>query len=461
MDTKMKTKWAVLAACAAISLAVAIGCNTEGGSTYGQGGGVLTNKPAIVEIRLGVPVCSPTPAPSALKESVFSGSAAGYLYIGPTCTDSNSSMYVWIKVLTSVSPSQVDSYTWTIKNWRSSSTTNGVFTPDSYDELLDTNGMFSVKTVANQIQYMSPANLPALAQLAKEQIDVTVMTRDGQIASGYIAFYLHNGHAGGDDTVFGTLTGQDLPYNASQARPGSVADYYTLVGKDTTNVIDMKGDLDTLGNFDTYLALYDSNLNTVAVNDDIGAGNKNSQIATFLNSGALYYVEATSFTNTLAGAYSLSVRDGILTNVPNPFPSNILCNNPASIAGDYSVTETMVISLTFNGQTHTFTNVTSTSATIMQDGCSFWYQFNDPAGVIPPVMRMGRVNYSTLSLYNETYIPQSPEISITSSTLSGSGQAFATGLQITSGGSIAGTFTDTFTPIPFRIDYTNSASFAK
>lgn len=460
METKMKTKWAILAGFAAIAIAVAIGCDTEGGSTYGEGGGTGSDtKPAVVQFRFGVPVCSAT-GQGSLNGPVMSGSV-GYLYVAPTCASPDDSMYVWISVLSSISPSQIDHYEWTIRNWSASSKTNGVFTADSYDELVPGTNVFTVKTLANQIRYMSPTNLVALTELVTEQIDVTVVTTDGRMASGYVSLYLNNGKETGDDIVFGSLTGLDLPYNASQARPGNTADYYAITGTGSSNVIYLEGD------FDTYLALYDANLNNLAVNDDIKPGdNTDSLIAEVLTKDMTYYIEATSYSNELAGNYSLSVSAGVLTNVPNPFPSSVPCNSPASIAGDYSVVETMIIQLTFNNQTYALTNVTSTTVRVMQDGCDFWYRFNDPTGLIPPVIRMGRIDYSTLSLYSEAYIPQSPEIIVGSSTLlTGSGLSYGTGLQIDSSGSMTGIFNNSpgnlKTAVPFQIDYTSVSKFTR
>jgi len=70
---------------------------------------------------------------------------------------------------------------------------------------------------------------------------------------------------------------------------------------------------------------------------------------------------------------------------------------------------------------------------------------------------MGRVNFADLSLYNEAYTPQTPEIFITANSLSGFGQSYASGLQINSSGSVRGTYLG----LPFQIDYVSKASFSR
>lgn len=443
----MKTKWGILAGFAAVVLAIALGCDTKGGSSVDGGGGV-TNKPVILQIRFGVPVCS-TSGAGALDGAVFSG-GAGYVYVAPNCTISNANMYVWIKVLSSVAPSAVDHYIWTLRNW-STSAPNGIFTADTYDQVISTNGVFKVRTSANQIRYMSTtaANLLALASVYNQMIDVTVVTKDGQMASGYISVYLHSGKERGARVVFGTLTSLD---RLSHARPGNFADYYSLLGSGSTNTIYLEGD------FDTFLSLYDSNLNLVTNNDDIIDGfDLNSRIVHLLTTNSTYYLEATSFSNNVIGNYSLSVSNTteLLTNVPSPFAPVGSCDD---ISGDYAVSDVLEMKLTFNGQAYAFTNVSSSSVTITQTNCDFMYSWVDSSGLIPPVVRMGLVNFTDLTLYNEAYIPQTPEMFITGSTLTTlGGKAYASGLQLDSAGSVSGTFLG----IPFTIDYVSRSSFAK
>jgi hypothetical protein len=444
METNMKTKWGILTGCAALALTMVIGCDTDGGSSITDGPG-STNKAVIVQIRLGVPVCSSTGA-GALNGAVFNGGAA-YLYLSPSCANPADTLFLPIKVLASEPASAIDHYVWTIRNW-SSTAPNGMFTADSYDQVLDTNGVFKVRTSANQIRYSSTsaANLLALASLFNQMIDVTVVTKDGRVASGYISLKLHNGTAVGDGLLFGDLSATD---SFSNARLGSFADYFSIVGAGTTNVLSLEGD------FDTFLALYDTNLNLLAQNDDVIPGLiLSSEIRSLLTNGTTYFVEATSSSNRVIGSYSISNNTGALTPMASPFVSGGTCDN---VSGTYAVTDVQAINLTFNGQSYTFTNVVSTAVTLVQNDCDFAYLVNDPNGVIPPLVRMGRVDFTSIELYSDTYLPQSPDIFITSSAVTGSGRTFSSGLEIDSVGNIQGTFLG----FPFTVTYTSRAAFAR
>ena len=266
------------------------------------------------------------------------------------------------------------------------------------------------------------------------------------MASGYISLNLHNGMAQGDGLIFGDLSSLDSPSNA---RFGSYADYYRVLGTGATNVLSLEGD------FDTYLALYDTNLNQLAANDDIVDGLiLNSEIVRVLTNGAAYFVEATSSSNSVVGNYSISNSTGILMPVPNPFVAPGSCG---SVAGTYSVTEIMAIDLVFNGQSYALTNVTVVPVTLSQSGCDVQYQVNDPTGLIPPILRMGRLDFTTLTLYNDAFIPQSSDLFITASAVSGSGRSFAGGMEINSSGTVQGTFLG----LPFSVNYTSRATFSR
>ena len=435
----MKTKWGIFAGLAAVAVAVAIGCDTSGGSSSSDGPGT-TNKPVIVQICFSVPDCSPN-TPALYNGAAFGG-GAGYVYVAPNCANGTDSTYVWIKVVTDLSPSAIDHFIWTIRNW-SGASPNGIF--DNFDTVLDTNGVFKVRTSIDQIRYISAsaADLLALAELFNQQIDVTVVAKDGQITSGYISLKLHNGMATGANLVFGSLLSTDAWANS---RPGHFADYYQLMGTGASNELSMEGD------FATSLVLYDNNLSGVATNDGLFSGSLISEINTFLTNGATYVVEATSFGAAVTGNYSIFNSTGPLTPIPDPFGGGGQCDN---IAGTYAVTEVLAINLQFGGQSYVFTNISSSTTAILQNGCDFAYQVNDPTGLIPPVLRMGRLAFTTIELYNEAIIPQCPDIFISSSTLTGTGRSSAAGVDIDS----AGTITGTFLGLPFSIDYTSEARF--
>jgi hypothetical protein len=353
-------------------------------------------------------------------------------------------------VVSDASSSAIDHYIWSIRNWTNAAP-NGEF--KDYDQLLNTNNSFQVKTTLNQVRYESAttAELGALTAVYDQQIDVSVVTKDGQVASAYISVKLHNGQASGADLVFADLAGADA---ASQIRPGSFADYYLITNLGAGNVLSMEGA------FDSFLAIYDTNLNVVATNDDIIPGLVlNSQITNALPSGN-YYVEATSRSNGVTGSYSINNSTGPLIPVPDPFSSGS-CGS--IVAGTYEVAELVVLNLTFNGQTTTLSNRVNTTVTVGQDGCDFYYRVNDPTGLIPPLLRMARLNFNQIEVYNDAYLPQSSDLFVTSSGITGSGTAFGSGLSIESTGSLVGTFlsSGSFAGFPFRVDYTSRAAFSK
>jgi len=449
METNQKTKWGILAGVSAIALAIAVGCETKGGSS-GDDAATSTNKPVVIQVCFGVPKCSDA-GPGALDGAVFNG-AGGYLYVSPSCASSNATMYVWIKVISSLPASAIDHYIWTLRNW-STNAPNGTFTSDTYTEVLDTNGVFKVKTTLNQIRYSSTTagNLLALARLFTQAIDVTVMSKDGKMASAQISFFLHNGMATGADVVYGNLSALD---SASNVLPGRKSDYFSLAASSGTNVLDLMGD------FDTFLALYDTNLMLLTANDDVSGLNQDSQITTVLTSGVPYFVEATSALVVSNGNHSLRVTNpgaatnGVLTPVTSPFAPAGSCG---SVAGSYTLTETLGIRLTFNGENFALTNITVAPVTVAQTNCAFTYLLNDPNGLIPPVVRMGRLNFTDITLYNDTYLPQTPDIVIVSSTIRGTGTTFATGMTINSSGTITGTFLG----LPFALEYNSVGNFAR
>jgi hypothetical protein len=441
MENNMKTKWGILAGVAAIVLAVAGGCDTDGGSS-GDAGAGTTNKPVIVQICFSVPDCSAS-TPALFNGAAFGG-GAGYLYIAPNCANTNDSTYVWIKVVSDLSPSTVDHFVWTIRNWTGAAP-DGIF--DNFDEVLDTNGVFKVRTSLDQIRYISAAaaDLEALTELFNQQIDVTVVAKDGQVTSGYIALKLHNGTATGAQLVFGSLQSLD---NFSQFRPGSFADYYAFTNTAATNVVSMEGD------FATTLVLYDTNLNGVATNEGLFSGSVISEITASLAPNTPYVVEATSANDQDTGSYSILNNSDPLQPIPNPFVSGGQCDD---ISGVYTVTEILTLTLQIQGQSFTLTNVSSDVTTLVQNGCDFAYRVNDPTGVIPPNVRMGRLDFTTIDLYNDAYLPQCPDIFITSSVLVGNGRVTAAGVSIDS----SGTLTGTFLGVPFTVDFVSQASFVK
>jgi len=435
----MNTKWGIFAGFAAVALAVAIGCDTSGGSSISDGAG-STNKPVIVQICMSVPDCSSN-TPALYNGAAFGG-GAGYLYIAPNCATATDSTYVWIKVVTDLNPSTIDHFVWTIRKW-SGASPNGIF--DNFDEILDTNGVFKVRTSLDQIRYISAsaAELLTLTELFNQEIDVTVVAKDGQITSGYIALKLHNGTATGANLVFGSLLSTDA---WAGSRIGHYADYYRMTGAGASNLLTMEGD------FATALVLYDTNLNGVATNNGLFSGSLISEIRTFLTGGATYFVEATSASERVTGNYSILNTTSPLTPVPNPFGGGDQCEN---IAGTYSVAETLTIDLVFQGQSYTFTNLTSSTTEIVQNGCDFAYHVNDPTGLIPPMLRMGRLAFTTIELYNDAIIPQCPDIFITSSALTGSGLTSEAGVDVNSSGTITGTFLG----LPFQVNYISRAEF--
>jgi len=74
-------------------------------------------------------------------------------------------------------------------------------------------------------------------------------------------------------------------------------------------------------------------------------------------------------------------------------------------------------------------------------------------------VRIIGLNFTTIDLYSGAVIPQSPDIFISSSSISGAGRAFIGGLVIDSSGSIQGTLQESFGIQAFRIDYTSRADF--
>jgi len=444
MNTKMKTKWAVLAGSVAIMGFVATGCfETEGGSSSNDGPG-STNRPVVVQICFGVPVCSTT-GQGTLNGAVFNG-GAGYVYVSPGCSSSSASMYVRIKVLASASAQEIDYYEWTIRNWTGAAP-DGIFTADTYDSLLDTNGVFKVRTSANQIRYMSTANsnLLALASVVNQVVDVTVMTKEGKMATGAISLKLHSGKIDGAQLVYSGLRSTD---SFSNYRPSNFADYYTFTNTGTTNVLSMEGD------FATTLVLYNTNLTAVATNEGLFSGSFISQIAGVLSNGTSYIVEATSANDQGTGNYSIFNTTGQLAPIPSPFVSGGSCS---SIAGNYTVTETLVVNLTFGGQSYVFTNLSSSPVTITQSGCNFMYPVKDPTGLIPPTLLMGRVDFTDLTLYSEAIMPECPEFFFSSSFVTGTGTSFSSGLSIDSAGTLSGTFLG----LPFTVTYTSKSGFSK
>src|SRR5262249_7984359 len=73
--------------------------------------------------------------------------------------------------------------------------------------------------------------------------------------------------------------------------------------------------------FDTFLAVYNSSLTQVA-SDHASLGNGSSQVNFTLQSGQIYYIEATSFNSGVTGAYTLNGSVGAMTATSNPFTTN-------------------------------------------------------------------------------------------------------------------------------------------
>ena len=445
MLTNMKTKWAVLAGFASLILWVATGCfETAGGSSINDGPG-STNRPVIVQISFTIPGCSSTATLGTLNGASFQG-GAGYVYVSPKCTGSNNNMYVWIKVDTTATASEVEYYEWTIRNW-SSAAPNGTFTAGSYNSVVETNGVLKVRTSNDRIQYMSTAvpNLLALASVFNQVIDVTVMTRDGQMATGYVSLKLNNGSISSANLVYGSLQGTD---HFSNFRPANFADFYTFTHTTGTNLLSLEGD------FATALVLYDTNLTVVAVNEGLFSGSTISEIVGVLSNSTPYIVEVTSANNQGAGNYSILNLSGPLSPIINPFVSGGSCS---SIAGTYTFNQQLVVELNFGGLPYVFTNFNSGTVTISQTGCEFMYPIVDPTGVVPPTWLMGRVSFNNLTLYNEFIMPQTSELLISSSGVVGSGSTFGSGMSLDAIGGFSGTFLG----LPFTANFNATSSFTR
>jgi hypothetical protein len=89
------------------------------------------------------------------------------------------------------------------------------------------------------------------------------------------------------------------------------ADYYQLTGAAGSTTIEMASF------FDTYLLLYDSSWTLLTWDDDSGFG-LNSRIVYPLVSGQTYYIEATTYSSAVTGAYNLTTSQGTLTSVVRP-----------------------------------------------------------------------------------------------------------------------------------------------
>ncbi len=93
----------------------------------------------------------------------------------------------------------------------------------------------------------------------------------------------------------------------------------------------------------------------------------------------------------------------------------------------------------------------------MQQGCDFWYQVNDPAGLIPPLLRLGRRNFNDIEIYGDAYVPQSLDLVLESTSITGTGQTYSSGLT----NYCTGTFTGKFLGFPFAVTYSIRATFTK
>ena len=100
-------------------------------------------------------------------------------------------------------------------------------------------------------------------------------------------------------TQAGALTTSDckLPDGSYYAK------LYRLTVTSTVNVqIDMSS-----AAFDTYLYLFDANLNTLATNDDVSSASTDSRVTKSLTPGT-YFIGANSLNNATTGAFTLSVK---------------------------------------------------------------------------------------------------------------------------------------------------------
>jgi hypothetical protein len=264
----------------------------------------------------------------------------------------------------------------------------------------------------------------------------------------------------GDELVYGALQSADAlsnPGGLSNLRypVPSYADYFVIEGTGDTNNLVLESALTTP--FPTTLVLYDTNFTGKATNEGIFSGSRLSQITQVLSDDTPYIVEVTSAANEEIGSYSLLNDTGPLMPIPNPFPF-AACQSSDSISGTFGVTDTIVIDLSINGQTYAFTNITSSTTEVMPLDCHFTYAVNDPTGLIPPMVRTGRVEYNNILLYSDTFMPQCPEIVITSSTVNGTGRLIDSNqFRISSAGTIQGTFLGQ----PFSIQYSSESWFQK
>jgi hypothetical protein len=359
-------------------------------------------------------------------------------------------MRVWLQV--NVGGATVDHYDWKILSWRNQ-VPHGTLT--NYASVVDINSASSryiVRTSGNRIRYDSTTiqELLRLTGTFQQTIEVTAWTREGRFANAYFTVRLNagggdggGGGGGGGTPVTYSLTSSDAP---SHARSTSYADYYRLAGSGPTTI--------TMTGFDTYLYLYDDQLRLITSDDD-GAGNLGSRITYTLVTGRTYYVEATSYSPWVTGSYQMTVTGASLTPTSNPWSGVGNCPN---IAGDYSVTETVTMTIASQGQSETVTETGTVSVRITQTGCSFSYQAVDPTGTFSPVTRTGTINGNTLTLQGDAYVlTTDPALRVTSNTMNASGTISGNTLTINSTGYVVGTYDGS----PFRIDSTGRAVFTR
>jgi len=148
--------------------------------------------------------------------------------------------------------------------------------------------------------YPAPASVPFVFTIS-----------NGVLSAAQVSGSTH-GIGAGVPSINGSLTSS----TPSHARPGCYADYYTLTGPGTTNLI--------MSGFDTYLYLYDNQFNLIAKNDDANPpGHGGSLINQVLAVSGTYYVEATSYAKNVKGNYTLSTSVGGLSPIPNPWDPTV------------------------------------------------------------------------------------------------------------------------------------------
>ena len=438
-DLNLKRRVPLLAGLLALGLIP--GCGDDGGGSGDDpDNGLPAGTPYVYSVELGVPTCS-IGSPVEVSGRVFRGNA-GFRDVIPTCSADDAHMQLELSV--QVKNASVVYYDWRIVGWNDQPPHG---TLENYVQAVDidpASGQYIVRTSKGKLRYASTTIgvLEALTSLVEEQVEVTAWTADGKFTKGYFTLRLGEGTVQAGSFVNGTLTDSDPP---SHGRSGAFADYYLLTGSGATT-IEMTG-------FDTYLILYDSQLRQVARKDD-GADNGGSSMSVDLAGDTIYYLEATSFDPNETGIYQLSNTQGSLSLTPSPWSQ---WGNCGSIAGNYSVEESITLTIAWGGAVESFSATGTSEAVITQVGCSFGYLAIDPSGHIPPPSRVGIISGNILTVTGEAYVTHDLDSIVSLSLVDGGGTITATGFTLDTSGYLLGTDQG----VPYRIDYTSQAIYTR